>query len=762
VTEVASSLGTEPLPLVWSKLQVPVVRHSIARHALLERLSGTGCRLALVRAPAGWGKSTLMARWRASAAEERPFAWLALDEQDNDPVQFWTYVIESLRAVVPALGESSRVLARTPGLRHAEVTVRVLVNELAAAEQPLVFVLDDFHVVTHTDIHDGVVRLLRHLPAGTTLAIATRTEPPLPLARLRAAGDLVEIDAADLSFTPAEAEEFFTALHGLALDPDQAARLRDRAEGWAAGLYLATLSLRDRHDRWSVDAFIDAFAGDDRNVVDYLSEQVLRATAADTLTFLRRTSILQRLSAPLCDAVTGGTGSAVVLEEIARSNAFLIPLDTRMEWYRYHHLFSDLLRRELDRAEPAVIPSLHRRAADWLLADGSVSDAIHHLVAAGDAAEASRLVSEHWRSYRDQNRQETVLGWLDGLRAAALDDADQASDGGVLSLVRAASLIELGRLTPEVEAALDAAERAVGDDDASWVSGAVHANRAILLYQRGDVGRILATVPRALDRPAARDPYWRCVLLTVLGAAQLLAARREDAARTLSDAVTVSTAAGHVLAQTHSLGWRAAARYDVGEHARARDDLVRIEQLCRDRPDLREYYGQTVARVVRGWMEERDDDPGAAQTTMAEAVELAARGSSHLQLGYAMLARVELADLVGRRDLAVEHLRESRSLLATCPDPGVMAGRADRLADRLLRTGTRVGAGIDALTARELEVARLVTARRTNAQIAAELHVSRKTVETHVRNIFAKLDVTSRVAVAHAVEAADRAARRVG
>jgi hypothetical protein len=252
VSELASTLGARdrppPLPLIWSKLEAPVSRDRVSRRRLLDVLCGSSHRMTLVRAPAGWGKSTLLADWQAAASEPRPFAWLALDDQDNDPVRFWTYAIESLRTVVPEIGESSLALTRTPGLNLADVLVPVLVNELAASQVDVVFVLDDYHLITHEGIHEGLFSFVRHAPTRLELVVSTRVEPPFSLARLRASGDLVEVDAGGLSFSAEEATELLNDLHGLALEQAFVVRLCERTEGWAAGLYLAALSLRAHDD----------------------------------------------------------------------------------------------------------------------------------------------------------------------------------------------------------------------------------------------------------------------------------------------------------------------------------------------------------------------------------------------------------------------------------------------------------------------------------------------------------------------------------
>ena len=369
-------------------------------------------KLTLIRAPAGWGKSTLLADWHALESETRPFAWVALDGGDNDPVRFWTYLIHALRTLDPRAGEVSLPMLRAPRASVVDDVLPALCNELTALPHQVVLVLDDYHLVRNPEIDEGLSFLLEHLPQTLELVLSSRSEPALPLARLRARGELAEIDAQQLRFSEEEADLFLNDLHGLGLDRADVIRLRELTEGWAAGLYLATLTIRGRE---SAHEFIEAFAGDNRHVVDYLSSEVLAGLPEEMRGFLLHTSVLERLCAPLCDAVTDRPGSVLTLHELERSNFFLIPLDTKREWYCYHHLFRELLRHELALAEPEHARTLHRRASAWHREHGDPSEAIHHATAAGDVADASELILRHWIEFRNEARLETLLTWLDGL-----------------------------------------------------------------------------------------------------------------------------------------------------------------------------------------------------------------------------------------------------------------------------------------------------------------------------------------------------------
>ncbi|HXV34564.1 MAG TPA: LuxR C-terminal-related transcriptional regulator [Gaiellaceae bacterium] len=748
---IATGEGTQQLPLIWSKLQAPVARTRVSRPQLLEVLAGPTRKLTLVRAPAGWGKSTLLADWQGSEREDRPFAWFALDEHDNDPVRFWTYAVEALHTALPGLGESSRVLTQTPGFDLVEAMLPVLINELDAAQGDAVLVLDDYHLITHDRIHDGVRFLLQHLPRSVELVVSTRTEPPFALSRLRASGDLVEIDAGALSFSNEEAGALLNDLHGLDVDRDAVATLRERTEGWAAGLYLAALSLRGREDS---EVFVEAFAGDDRSVVDYLSEEVLAAESEEIRVFLRRTSILERLSASLCDAVTGASLSASMLETIARSNFFLLPLDTKREWYRYHHLFGELLRNELDAAEPELVPELHRRAARWLLAAGFPSEAIHHSLAAGDWDVAAELIVQHWLEFRNRHRQETVLSWLEGL------PAERVAGDPRLCLVQGSTLLELFRID-EAAGPLETAERGAAalrtPAERAWVSSGVVACRSIVDYLVGDVAGIRHTVRPALEGGEPSDRYWGSVLLTLLGASLFLGGRGREAAETLEGAARLGAESRHAPAWIHALVWQAAVHADLGEWARAAEVVAELDALVAAEPSLREYYGTQLGHVVRGRLLEREGRGAEADAAMTRCTGFPGRTGSLLQAAYAALAHAELKHALGDRDGAAALLRAAAQDIGACVDPGTLAGRLAKLEALVLRSGDTAGLGLDALSERELQVARLVSARKTNPEIAAELFVSVKTVETHMRHIFRKLGVSSRVEVARAVEDADRA-----
>ena len=390
---LGDSLG--PAPLLETKLYVPRSRRGLVpRPRLSQRLDrGIASTVMLVSAPAGFGKTTLLTEWLAAGpaapADQRAAAWLSLDRGDNDPVSFWAYVIAALRTVASGVGESALALLHAPQPPPIETVLTVLLNELSATAGDIVLVLDDYHVVDASDVQDGMAFLLDHLPPWLHVVIASRADPALPLARWRARGELVEIRAAELRFTPDEAAAYLNEMMGLQLTARDVASLEGRTEGWIAALQLAALSMQGRDD---VAGFIAGFAGDDRYVVDYLAEEVLQRQSDRVQAFLLQTSILGRLSGPLCDAVTGQGGGKAMLEALDRGNLFLVPLDDRRRWYRYHHLFADVLQARLLDEQPGQVPDLHRRASAWYQQNGEPSAAIGHALAAGDFGRAADLV----------------------------------------------------------------------------------------------------------------------------------------------------------------------------------------------------------------------------------------------------------------------------------------------------------------------------------------------------------------------------------
>ena len=377
-----------PAPLLETKLYVPRPRRGLVpRPRLSQRLDrGTASKLMLISAPAGFGKTTLLTEW---LADERLAAWLSLDRADNDPASFWTYVIAALQTVAPGVGESALTLLQAPQPPPIETVLTTLLNDLGAITGDIVLVLDDYHVIDARDVQDGMAFLLDHLPPRLHVVIASRTDPALPLARLRARGELVETRAAELRFTPDEAAAYLNEMMGLQLTARDVAALEGRTEGWIAALQLAALSMQGRDD---VAGFIAGFTGDDRYVVDYLAEEVLQRQSDRVQTFLLQTSILGRLSGPLCDAVTGQGGGKAMLEALDRGNLFLVPLDDRRRWYRYHHLFADVLQARLLDEQPDQVPDLHRRASAWYEQNGERSVAIGHALAAEDFERAADLV----------------------------------------------------------------------------------------------------------------------------------------------------------------------------------------------------------------------------------------------------------------------------------------------------------------------------------------------------------------------------------
>ncbi len=353
---------TQTAPLIATKLHIPRVRaRRVARPQLIERLNAE-LPFILISAPPGFGKTTLLAEWLLQI--DRTVCWLSLDEHDNDPARFLHYLIGALRTADDGIGATTYALLGSPELPPADVVMAPLINDLASLTKPALLVLDDYHVISDMRVHQLVGQLVEFLPESLQLAIATRIDPPLPLPRLRARGQLIEVRSVDLRFTAEQAAAFLNDVMGLALTPDVIEALEARTEGWIAGLQLAALSLQEAGDP---QTFMQAFAGNDRHVMDYLADEVLSRQPEPVRRFLLQTSLLDRLCGPVCDAVLNDATSnaAATLERLDRANLFIVPLDNRREWYRYHHLFGSLLRHRLAREHAALVPELHRRAAQW-------------------------------------------------------------------------------------------------------------------------------------------------------------------------------------------------------------------------------------------------------------------------------------------------------------------------------------------------------------------------------------------------------------
>lgn len=748
----AQAPGTTRPALVWSKLQAPVARRHVLRPALVSVCRRPDARLVLVRAPAGWGKSTLLADWCASAAESRAFCWVSLDREDNDPVRFWTYLIHALRTSHPDVGTRSLGVLGAPRVDVVTDVLPDLFTELAVLEDAVVLVLDDYHLVKNPAIDAALSYFVEHLPDRICVAVASRSEPGLPLARMRARGQLVEVGADLLAFTEEEALALLNDLNELDMSPADVHRLRARTEGWAAGLYLAALSMRSHPHPATL---VEEFTGTDRHVVDYLSTEVIAGQPPDVREFLRATAHLTRLCADLCDAVTGGDGAAVKLRRLEASNAFLVPLDNRREWYRYHHLFAELLKHELPLSvEQRSI--LHRRASDWYDEHGLGSDAIRHATAAGDVDAATRLILDYWIEARDRARLETLVAWIQ-----ALPDAAVRADAR-LCLVLATTLQEMGR-SDDAARWLAVAEGATRSGDvkvgpASLASG-LAACRAINCYFEGDAAGIVAATTPALEGTSqsvptdgGSDSYWSSALFTTLGAALFVVGRPDDSEVTLRRAITTGLDSRHHLALIHALGWYAVVQVERGFVEEARRAVDDVQSLVQSHPGLGAYFGAALVHIARAAITaaHTPGDP-TAEADARRGVELARRGRARFEISIGLALLADILAAAGRQTDARGALDSARQTLELCPDPG-------RLPELITSTGRRPGADQatslrlphgETLSDRELDVLRLLPTTLSQREIAEQMYLSFNTVKTHVKGIFRKLDVTTRQAAVH-------------
>jgi LuxR family maltose regulon positive regulatory protein len=746
----AGRVATPQAVVLETKLTRPRVRSEhVPRRDLLAVLRGGGSRrLTLLAAPPGFGKTTLLAEW--AAAEDGPaVAWLSLDENDNDPARFFAYMATALRRVAPDLGGRAVAALRSPGADLAEVVLPLFLNDLADLDRDLVLVVDDYHVITNHEIHEALAYLIGRLPSAFRLVLATREDPPLPLGRLRASGELGELRVGQLRFSDEETAAFLTEALGLELSAEDVARLQARTEGWPAALYLAALSLRGRPD---ASMLIERFAGDDRYLVDYLTAEVLARQPPEVRSFLLRTSILQRFCGPLCDAVADREDSAALLAELEHSNLLLVPLDTKREWYRYHHLFGELLQHELAATDRDALPVLHRRASAWYRDAGLIVDAAGHATAAGDVDAAVELVARHYAFFVGQGQLATVLRWLEALpEAVAAGDWLLCFAGGVVSA-------HAGRLD-EAERWLELAERAPplvrnGQEPA----GPLAALAGYLRLLRGDIGGTVANARRALAAAPAADPVWALAPQMVLAPGLWWAGQAGEAKAILEAATRTAQAARIPATAVYALGNRAAIALDEQDELAA-ETLAREAIELMHRAQLDEHPWAAMAHIVHGTLLGRRGELTAAAEEIERGVAFGKRLRAWQLIAYASLALAEVRQRQHQPAAARRLLARVRDLLEVLPDPGDGFGRLERT-EKALRLRLRATRDRDTASApfwelsrRELDVLRLLPSRLSQREIAAELYVSFNTIRTHTRVIFRKLGVTSRAeAVARARE----------
>jgi LuxR family maltose regulon positive regulatory protein len=543
----------------------------VPRPRLVQGLNeGLARGLLLVCAPAGFGKTSLLADWTRSG--RRPAAWLSLDHGDNDPARFWRHVVAALDMVRPELAQRVVPLLGPPAPQSFDGLITALINELAGqpGRDDCVLVLDDYHLVEAQPVHASLGFLLEHRPPGLRLLLASRADPPLPLPRLRARGQLAEMRAAELRFTAEEAAAMLREAAGPDLTDAAVAALVARTEGWAAGLQLAGLSLRGQPD---VAGFVTSFSGSHRYVLDYLTEEVLDRQADEVRGFLLETSVLERLSGELCDEVTGRSDSQRLLERVERANLFLLPLDEVRGWWRYHHLFADLLRMRLRQQRPERVPQLHRNAAAWSAEHGLADDAVRHALAAGDGVWAARLIEQHFDALFLPGENATIQRWLSALPAELLRSRPR------LCLAQTFMAVAGGDLEA-IEPPLDAAEQAfaAADDEPfepsvgrpasllANVPAAIALSRAFLARLRGDAEPTTAFAERALAQLGEGDWVPASVIRWQLAVAEWLRGRVVESERAFAACIAGWRAAGE-------RGLAAACCHDLGQVQRAQGRL---------------------------------------------------------------------------------------------------------------------------------------------------------------------------------------------
>jgi LuxR family maltose regulon positive regulatory protein len=634
-------------PLLTTKLYIPPARPNLVpRPRLIERLDEglrQGHQLTLISAPAGFGKTTLLSEWihyKGEGIPPLPVAWVSLDESDNDLTRYMTYFVAALQTVETDIGQGALSAFQAPQPPPIESVLTGLINEIAALQEQFVLVLDDYHVIKAESIHDALTFLLDHLPPQMHLVIATRVDPPLPIARLRGRGQLTELRITDLRFTLNEVAEFLNRVTGLELSEDEVAALASRTEGWIAGLQMAAVSMQGRED---ITSFIRAFTGSSRYVLDYLVEEVLQHQPDSIQIFLLQTAILDRLTGPLCDAVTGQDEGQSTLDSLERANLFIVPLDDERRWYRYHHLFAELLRQRLHQKYPHLVATLHRQASEWYEQNGRMGEAIDHALSAEDFERAAHLIEQAVEPTLMRSEFATFLSWVEALP----NDVMRARP--LLCVYHAGMLLLSGHPLEDVETRM---QEVVEADTAGSVSGELAVFRALIATYQGEAHQSTELAQRALELLPEDRLFLRSLVAGFLGLNYFYNGDVVAATRALDEAARISQQAGNLMNAVLALCHLAELSMIQGQLYEAQAFYDRALKLAVDRQGRpRPIAGMALiglGMLLREW-----NDLEAATRRLMEGIKLTRKwGKAGTIQGYIALARIRQAqgDVGGARE----------------------------------------------------------------------------------------------------------------
>jgi LuxR family transcriptional regulator, maltose regulon positive regulatory protein len=729
-----------PQALVTTKLRAPRTRPNLVDRPRLREVLARNevCPLTLVSAPAGFGKTTLLGDWSEQLSRDgKSVAWVSLDLSDNDPARFLTYLVGALQEIEEGIGEGVLASLRSPQMPPIEALMGVLVNELAEVAHEITVILDDYHLIDSDPVHEAVSFLLEHLPENARLVISSRADPPLPLARLRVRDQMTEVRAADLRFTPEEASAFLNDVMGLSLSEGDVAVLEGVTEGWIAALQLAALSMRDRQD---TSGFVESFSGSNRHVLDFLAEEVLERQPEGVREFLLKTSVLERMSASLCDSLTSRNDGQQMLERLEHENLFVIALDDERQWYRYHHLFADVLRSRLQREQPERIRELHLRAAAWYEQNGWTSEAIRHALAAQEHDRAADLVERVARKMWFRGEVMTLLGWLEALPEETRRRRPQ------LLLQYSAALLWVGRLD-DVEPLVREIERAVGvsgegrDEDLrpsadeplrQVLLGFFAATQSWRAYLKGEPHGAIALAQRALALLPETDLELRSFAAFRLAEAHRTADDLEAASAAFAETAELGRAAGHEYLVLRAMSRQAKlqmarGRLRTADHVLRRALRFAVERGGDSLPATGEVH-VVVGKLLYEW-----DELETAARRLKEGIRLAERMGQFDTLvdGYVALSRLEIVQ--GNTESALESAQEANSLAQR-------SGAAEAIVEaaawnaRLHLARSNLTAAVLELERAAAEPAVSVSTVRETAQIArARLIVSRGAYDEALR-----------------------------